>query len=134
DKPAYAEGETATLTVAPPHAGELLLTVEGDRTLWVKRMSIPRGGASVAVPLEKDWQRHDLYVSATVLRPGAAGDRVTPTRALGLIHVPLARADRRLSVALDAPSKVRPETPLKVKVRVPGAKGEKAVVTLSAVD
>ena len=134
DKPAYADGETVNVGITPPHAGELLLTLEGDRTLWVKRMSVSRNGTTVAIPLAKEWQRHDLYVAATVLRPGNEGDRVTPARALGLVHVPLARAERKLAVTLEAPGKTRPETPLKVKVRAPDAKGEKAVVTVSAVD
>jgi len=134
DKPAYVEGETVNVTITPPHAGELLLTVEGDRTLWVKRMNIPLAGRTVSIPIAKAWQRHDLYVSATVLRPGAEGERVTPARALGLAHVPLQRAERKLEVTLEAPAKVRPETALKVKVRVPDAKGEKALLTLAAVD
>jgi uncharacterized protein YfaS (alpha-2-macroglobulin family) len=134
DKPAYGDGETVNVTITPPHAGEMLLTLEGDRTLWVKRMSVSRNGTTVAIPLAKEWQRHDLYVAAAVLRPGSEGDRVTPTRALGLAHVPLARADRKLAVSLEAPPKSLPEIPLKLKVRAPDAKGEKAVVTVSAVD
>ena len=35
DKPAYREGETAHLTITPPHQGEALITVDGDRTLRV---------------------------------------------------------------------------------------------------
>jgi uncharacterized protein YfaS (alpha-2-macroglobulin family) len=134
DKAAYAEGETVKLTVTPPHAGELLLTVEGDRTLWVKRMPIAQAGRSIDIALAKEWRRHDLYVSAIVLRPGNDGDRVTPARALGVQHIPLARAKRKLDVSLEAPKKMLPETPMKVKVRVPDARGEKALVTLSAVD
>jgi uncharacterized protein YfaS (alpha-2-macroglobulin family) len=30
-------GDTARLTITPPHAGEALVTVEGDRALWVRR-------------------------------------------------------------------------------------------------
>ena len=134
DKAAYADGETVNVTITPPHAGEMLLTLEGDRTLWVKRMTVSRNGTTLAIPLAKDWQRHDLYIAATVLRPGNEGDRVTPARALGLAHVPLARAERKLAVMLDAPKKSLPETALKLKVRAPDAKGEKAVVTVAAVD
>jgi uncharacterized protein YfaS (alpha-2-macroglobulin family) len=53
---------------------------------------------------------------------------------LGLIHLPLERGDRKLNVALEAPQKVRPDTAVHVKVRAPEAKGQKALVTLSAVD
>src|SRR5262245_10898767 len=134
DKPSYREGETAHLTITPPHQGEALITVDGTRTLWVKRMSISSDTATVDIPLNREWTRHDLYVSVMVLRPGNAGDLVTPARALGIVHLPLERSERKLNVTLDAPQKIRPETPVQVKVRAPDAKGQKALVTLSAVD
>jgi uncharacterized protein YfaS (alpha-2-macroglobulin family) len=134
DKPAYREGDTAQLTLTPPHAGEALVTVEGDRTLWVKRMTVPAGSTTLSVPIDKSWTRHDLYVSVLVLRPGAEGDRITPARAMGLVHVPLERTERKLTVNLEAPQKMQPELPLKVKVKAPDAKGEKAMVTVYAVD
>ncbi|MBP9804074.1 MAG: alpha-2-macroglobulin family protein [Candidatus Accumulibacter sp.] len=134
DKPAYAVGETARLTITPPHAGEALVTVEGDRALWVRRLSVGADATTIDIPIEKEWQRHDLYVSVMVLRPGSAGEKVTPARALGLLYIPLERANRKLAVALEAPQKMEPEQLLKVRIKVPEAKGEKALVTLSAVD
>lgn len=134
DKAGYGEGETAQVTITPPHGGDLLLTVEGDRTLWVKRMSIRQTGTTVAIPIDKAWLRHDLYVTAAVLRPGNEGDRVTPARAIGIAHIPLQRVERRIDVALESVPKTRPEMPLKVKVKAPALKGQPAVVTLYAVD
>lgn len=138
DKPAYADGDTAKLTITPPHAGEALITVEGDKLLWMKRTSVGADGATIDIPVDKTWKRHDLYVTAMVLRPGSAADKssigVTPARALGLAHLPLERGARKLAVALDAPKKTEPDQPLKVKVKVPDAKGQQALVTLSAVD
>ena len=134
DKPMYKDGDTARLTVTPPHAGQAIVTVEGDRTLWVKRAWIPEKGATFDVPVDKAWKRHDLYVSVIVLRPGSEGERVTPARALGIQYLPLDRGDRKLTVTLEAPQKMRPENDLKVRVKVPDAKGEQALVTLSAVD
>src|SRR5437899_2004768 len=134
DKPAYREGETAHLTITPPHQGEALITVDGDRTLWLKRLSVSSDTATVDIPLSRDWKRHDLYLSVMVMRPGNAGDLVTPARALGIVHLPLERAERRLNVTLDSPQKIRPETPVRIKIRAPEAKGQKALVTLSAVD
>lgn len=134
DKPAYQDGETAKLTITPPHAGEALITVEGDKTLWVKRTAVSLDGTTIEIPVDKEWKRHDLYVSAIVLRPGSAGEKVTPARALGLVHLPLERGDRKLAVSLDAPKKMLPDSRLKVKVKVPGIAGQQALVTLSAVD
>lgn len=134
DKPGYKGGETARLTLSPPHAGEALVTVEADKTLWVKRVSMPLDGTTLDIPIDKEWKRHDLYVSVVVLRPGNAGEKVTPARALGLAHLTLERSDRKLAVTLDAPKKMEPSARLKVRVKVPEAKGQQAVVTLSAVD
>lgn len=134
DKASYQDGDTARLTITPPHAGEALITVEGNRLLWMKRTSIAAKGATIDIPIAKDWQRHDLYVSVIVLRPGNEGDQVTPARALGLTHLPLDRSKRKLNVALTAAPKMLPETSLKVKVKAAEAKGQQAVVTLSAVD
>ncbi|WP_291854172.1 MG2 domain-containing protein [Accumulibacter sp.] len=134
DKPAYSPGDKLRLTITPPHAGQALVTVEGDRALWVRRLSLDADGGTVDIPLDKEWKRHDLYVSVMVLRPGSGGDRVTPARALGLAYIPLERSQRRLAVSLEAPQKMEPEQPLKVKIKVPEASGQKALVTLSAVD
>lgn len=130
----YKAGDTVKATLTPPHDGDALVLVEGDRVLWAKRVPVSASGTSIEVPLDKSWNRHDLYLSVLAFRPGSEGSRVTPARALGLAHIPLAREDRRLKVALDAPAKVEPETNTTVKVKVDGAAGQSAWVTLSAVD
>jgi len=134
DRDGYHGGDTAHLTITPPHAGIALITVDGDRTLWTKRVDVEGASQSVDIPVDPAWQRHDLYVSVMVLRPGNQGDLVTPARALGLIALPLARAERKLDVTLLAPAQAKSESLVKVKIKVPGAKGESTLLTLSAVD
>ncbi|ARP95514.1 alpha-2-macroglobulin family protein [Bordetella genomosp. 13] len=127
-------GDTVKLTLTPPHDGQALITVEGDRMLWSKWVSASTAGTEVDIPLDPSWKRNDLYVSATVLRPGSQGDRVTPARAVGLAYLPMANDDRKLDVRLSAPAKIKPETRATVRVKVDGAQGGQAMVTLSAVD
>ncbi|WP_082887444.1 alpha-2-macroglobulin family protein [Bordetella ansorpii] len=127
-------GDKVKVTLVPPHDGQALVTVEGDRMLWSKWVSASTAGTEVEIPLDPSWKRNDLYVSATVLRPGSQGDRVTPARAVGLVYLPLNNDDRKLSVQLTAPAKIKPETRTTVRVKVDGAKGSQAMVTLSAVD
>ncbi len=134
DKPAYKAGDTARLTITPPHAGEALITVEGERGLWARRLTIGADGGTIAIPIDEAWQRHDLYIAVMVLRPGGKDEKVTPARALGLVHLPLDRGSRKLTVNLEAAAKMEPEQPLKVKISVPEAKGQKTLLTLSAVD
>ena len=66
--------------------------------------------------------------------PAARATGVTPARALGLTFLPIASADRKLDVTLTAPVKAVPETKATVRVKVDGAQGKQATVTLSAVD
>jgi len=108
--------------------------VEGDKTLWMKRLNVTMNGTAVDIPIDKTWRRHDLYISVTVLRPGSDGEKVTPARALGLTHLPLERSDRKLAMTLDAPKRMVPDSRLKVRVKVADLKGQQAQVTVSAVD
>jgi uncharacterized protein YfaS (alpha-2-macroglobulin family) len=138
DKSTYNNGDTAQLTISPPHDGQALIMVEGDQVMWLKRVSVSAKGSTVSIPIKKDWERHDLYVSVIVLRPGNENDEITPARALGIVHLPLNRSDRRLEVAIEAPEKIKPETSVNIKIKVPNAKlinpGKQVLVTLSAVD
>lgn len=130
----FKPGDVAKLTIKPPHDGEAIVTVEGDRVLWSKRVGVKASGTELDIPVDAAWARNDLYVTVAAFRPGSEGDRVTPARALGLVHLPLNREDRKLKVALEAPAKTVPSTPLPIKVKVPQLAGKAAIVTVSAVD
>ncbi len=127
-------GGDVKVTLVPPHDGEALVLVEGDQVLWSKRLAVSTSGTTLTIPVDAKWNRSDLYVSAIVFRPGSQGDRVTPARAVGLAYLPLQRADRKLAVQVTAPDKVLPEKRTMVKIKVDGAAGKVATVTLSAVD
>ncbi len=127
-------GNDIKLTLVPPHDGEALVLVEADQVLWSKRLPVSTSGTTLSIPVDKTWNRSDLYISAIVFRPGSAGDRVTPARAVGLAYLPLAREDRKLAVQIGAPDKVLPEQRTVVQVKADGAAGQVATVTLSAVD
>lgn len=135
----FKGGDTAKLTITPPHDGEALVTVEGDRVLYQKRVGVRTGGTQITIPVDPSWQRHDLYIGVVAFRAGSQGDRVTPSRALGLVHLPLSREARKLQLAMTAPAKAVPEqkVPVKIRLRDAGGKpvsGAGAIVTLSAVD
>lgn len=127
-------GQAALLRIKPPHDGQALVTVQGDKLLWSKRISVSTAGTELSLPMEAAWNRHDLYATVTVFRPGNAGDKVTPARALGLLHLPLARDERKLKLTMQVADKIRPETKVPVKLRLEGAAGQPALVTVSAVD
>jgi uncharacterized protein YfaS (alpha-2-macroglobulin family) len=130
----FKPGDVAKLAIKPPHDGEAIVTVEGDRVLWAKRIGVKASGTDIEIPVDAVWARHDLYVTVAAFRPGSEGDRVTPARALGLVHLPLNREDRKPKLTLTTPAKAVPSAPLTVGVKVPQLAGKAAIVTVSAVD
>lgn len=133
DKAAYKAGDTLTLTVTPPHEGEAQLLVEAGTLLTTQAFTARRGG-TVTLTVTPEWERHDVYITALVFRPGSAQDKTTPSRAVGIIHVPMDRQARKLDVAIAAAAQVEPSQPLSVTVKAPQLKGQQAFVTVSAVD
>jgi len=124
DKPAYGDGDTAKVTVTPPSAGKGYLLVESsDGPLWWQEIDVPAEGKTYDIPLDKKWARHDLYVSALVIRPGERKANVTPKRAVGVLHLPLDRSQRKLALSIIAPEKMRPRQPLKLKLNAKNADG-----------
>lgn len=133
DRTAYRAGDTIVATLTPPHDGPALVLLESDRVLWETQVDA-RAGTTVRIPLEAGWERHDLYLTAIVLRPGSNREGMTPKRAIGIAHVPLDRTDRRVAVEIDAPETMRPKRPLAVDVRAPALAGREARVRVTAVD
>jgi uncharacterized protein YfaS (alpha-2-macroglobulin family) len=135
DKPRYKNGETAQLKILPPAAGEALVLVEGDAPLWSRKISVPAEGTTLEIPIGADWRSHNLYVTALMVEPSGKSKQITPKRSLGLIHLPLDRESRRLTVSFDLPEKVRPATTLPARLQLASAgKPEAVFVTLAAVD
>lgn len=138
DKPAYRPGEKVKLHIEAPAAGNGYLLVESsDGPLWWQQVTIAAGGTEVEVPINPGWNRHDLYLSATVIRPGDKTQQATPKRAIGLLHLPLVDETRKLALQLDAPARIRPNQTLTVKVKASRSGAplpEKVQLLLSAVD
>lgn len=138
DKPAYGAGDVARITVTPPAAGKGYLLLESSEgPVWWQEISVPAEGETFELPIDEQWARHDLYLSALVIRPGERKTQVTPKRAVGLLHLPLQRAPRKLAVSLQAPQQMRPKQPLTVKVSARNADGsipEQVRVLVAAVD
>lgn len=138
DKPAYQPGDTINLSINAPAAGRGYAMVESSEgVLWWQEIDVPDDGMTLAVPVDKNWKRHDLYLSVLVVRPGDKSRQATPRRAVGLLHLPLGDENRRLNVALNSPVKIRPNQTLTVKIKASTHQGKpvgKVNVLLSAVD
>ncbi|MBP0483207.1 alpha-2-macroglobulin family protein [Sagittula salina] len=134
DKPAYTEGETATLRMVPRYAGKALVTVLADRVISMQAVEVREGENTLALPVTADWGA-GVYVTAQVIRPMDVVAGQNPARALGLTHAAVDPGDARLAVSLDAPDESTPRAPLAATVEVANvADGENAYVTVAAVD
>ncbi|MCJ8273133.1 MAG: hypothetical protein MJK04_27495, partial [Psychrosphaera sp.] len=141
DKPRYKGGDIALVTIVPPTAGEAIVMVEGDGPLWMQRITIAKEGTTVSIPVDEKWDKHNLYVTAVVLRKGDDKQAITPNRSFGMTHLALDREARKLQVEINLPDKVLPEQTVIAELKIGGVLNDEidtvtgeVYVTLAAVD
>ncbi|OAT35159.1 alpha-2-macroglobulin family protein [Proteus myxofaciens] len=139
DKKGYLPGDKVKLNVIAPHPGKGYVLLESSNgPLWWQEVDMPEKGLDIEVPINKEWARHDLYLTTVVVRPGDASKQATVKRAVGILHLPLQDKNRRIDIALDAPEKIRPNQDLKIRIKAKPNEGEslpeKINVLVSAVD
>ena len=134
DKPEYQAGDTMVVSVNARTAGKLTVNVLGDRLLTTQTIDVKEGTAQVKIPVGKDWGS-GAYVLTTLRRPLDAAAQRMPGRAIGLKWFGIDRAARTLQVSLSPPALVRPNSSLKIPVKLGGLNpGEDAKVVIAAVD
>ena len=134
DRPEYQSGDTMVVSVNARTAGKLTINVLGDRLLTTQTTDIKEGTAQVKIPVGKDWGS-GAYVVATLRRPLDAAALRMPGRAIGLKWFGIDKKSRMLQVKLSPPALVRPNTTLKLPVKLTGLNpGEDAKVVVAAVD
>jgi alpha-2-macroglobulin len=139
DKESYAPGQSATILVKTPIAGDALVTVERDRVLrsFVKRLS---GNApSVEVPL-KESDAPNVFVSVMLLRGANDSARKikTPEYRIGYCEIKVARPNDKLNVTVktNAPA-AKPGEKVQLDAEVRDTTGQAAAdseVVVYAVD
>ena len=134
DKPEYQSGETMVVSVNARSAGKLTVNVVGDRLLTTQVIDVKEGTAQVKIPVGRDWGT-GAYVVATLRRPLDAAALRMPGRAIGLKWFGVDRKTRTLKVNLSPPSLIRPNSTLKLPVKLGGLNpGEDAKIVVAAVD
>jgi len=135
DRESYRAGETARLQVRAPFTGEALLTVETDRVLTSRVVTLEKNTAEFDVPVQAAYAPN-AFCTLTLIRPAEAEAVWSAHRAIGAIALPVARPAHRLKVELTAPAVTRPQAPLTPTVTVRDAQGNpvRGLVTLMAVD
>ena len=134
DKPEYKPGDSMTVAVTARSAGEVALAVIGDKLLSTTTAHVEPGTAKLQVPVGEDWGT-GAYVLATLRRPLDVEAKRMPSRAIGVSWFSIDKSAHTLGVAMDLPDHIRPETTLRVPIKLAGlAPGDDARVVVSAVD
>jgi uncharacterized protein YfaS (alpha-2-macroglobulin family) len=134
DKPQYQSGDTMLVSVNARTAGKLTINVLGDRLLTTQSIDVKEGTSQLKIPVGKDWGT-GAYVMATLRRPLDATAQRMPGRAIGLKWFGIDKQARTLQVNLSPPALVRPNSSLKIPVKLGGLNpGEDAKVVIAAVD
>jgi uncharacterized protein YfaS (alpha-2-macroglobulin family) len=134
DKPEYVPGEAMTVAVTARTAGKVTLNVVGDRLITTVSQDVQAGTARLRVPVGADWGS-GAYVVATLRRPLDTQAERMPGRAIGVQWFAINRKARTLALDLKLPTLLRPNSALRIPVKVTGlAAGEEARIVVAAVD
>src|SRR5712692_10059744 len=133
DKPEYRPGDTMTVAVTARTPGKVLLRVIGDRLIGSVAQDVQPGVNPLRIPVGRDWGNGG-YVVATLLRPLDAAAQRMPGRAIGVQWFSIDRKAKTLALDMKLPSLVRPNTTLRVPVKIDGLAGEEARIVVAAVD
>jgi len=134
DKPEYQSGDTMVVSVNARSAGKLTINVLGDRLLTTQTTDVKEGTAQVKIPVGQDWGS-GAYVVATLRRPLDAAALRMPGRSIGLKWFGIDKKARTLAFNLSPPALVRPNSTMKLPVKLTGLNpGEDAKVVVAAVD
>ena len=127
-------GDTATVSIFAPYAGQAELVVATDRVITSRTLEVEEGANTVELPVSEDWGA-GAYVMVSVFTPRDPVSRPTPRRAVGVLYMPVNVEDRTFELTLDAPERIEPRERFDFTVTASdGPQREEAWVTVAAVD
>ncbi|MEM9102817.1 MAG: alpha-2-macroglobulin [Pseudomonadota bacterium] len=134
----YHPGDITELTIMPPHGGEALLTLESSEgVLFQKQLTVAAQGTKIEIPTKSVWNRHDIYASVLVLKPGDMQKTVSPKRAFGFTHLPMQRRNATFDITINVPEQVQPNRDITANIQLKTANGlipNKTYITVALVD
>jgi uncharacterized protein YfaS (alpha-2-macroglobulin family) len=139
DKESYEPGQTATIMVKTPIAGEALVTVERDRVLRSFVTRLTGNAPSVEVPLSES-DAPNVFVSVMLLRGANNSPRKikAPEYRIGYCEVKVARPNDKLAVSVKTNgATAKPGDKVQLEVDLKDAAGKAATdseIVLYAVD
>jgi alpha-2-macroglobulin len=133
DKPDYKVGDTMNVAVTARTSGRLMVNIVSDRLISSTTQEVKQGRNQIQIPVGADWGNGG-YVVATLLRPLDTTAQRMPGRAIGVQWFSVDRKDKTLALGMKLPSLIRPNSTLRVPLKLANFAGQDARVVVAAVD
>ena len=136
DKTDYLPGEKARLVVKAPFSGQALLTVESDRVLERRVVNLAGNTAEYEFEVKPEYAPN-VHCVMTLIRPATAESVWSVHRAVGAAVLKVRPTGHGLSVSVDVPKVIRPQSQFPVRVKAVDDQGKAvagAEVVVMAVD
>jgi uncharacterized protein YfaS (alpha-2-macroglobulin family) len=136
DRTDYLPGDTAKLAVKAPFSGQALLTVESDRVLEQRVVTLAGNTAEFEIAVKPDYAPN-VHCVLSLIRPATAESVWSAHRAVGSALLKVVTTGHRLAVGVAVPATIRPQSQLAVKVTAADEAGKGvagAEVVVMAVD
>src|SRR5262249_5645625 len=131
--PESRRGDSVTGGGPARAAGKVLLNIVSDRLISSTTQDVQASANQLRVPVGRDWGNGG-YVVATLIRPLDVAAQRMPGRAIGVQWFSVDRTGKTLAVDMKLPALARPNSTLRVPIKLDGLAGEEARVVVAAVD
>ena len=128
DKPAYAAGDTISVSIRAPYIGAGLITIERDRVFQSQWFKTSTTSTVQKIQLPKDFEGNG-YVSVQFVRDPSSDEIFVSPLSYGVAPFAADLTARTQSVSLTAQKEVKPGTNLSIRV-VPGEASRVAVLAV----
>ena len=134
DKKSYKVGDKLSVKLSPKTKGKALVAVMDNGIIDMKTVNLNDTTGVVDFTVKENWGP-GTYVTAMFYRPMDQKAKRMPRRSIGISWVKPDISDKKLSIKLDVPEKIRPNSKLTIPVKISGLKeGTEANIVVSAVD
>ncbi len=130
DKPVYTPGEKVKILFRTPFSGKMVVTIERDKMFSYRYLDVANNAASMELVADEKFLPN-AYVTAVLFRK-IKEQNIPLMVGHGFVPLMVEKTSNKLSVAIEAPEKIRPKT--KQKVVVTAGSERNIFVTLAAVD
>lgn len=116
DRESYKVGETARLSIPSAAGSRALVSIEkGGRLLDTRWVPCSAGSTIISIPVTAAMQPN-AYVFVTLVQPHSNSLNDAPLRLYGISNLSVSNPAQQLSPKIQAPSEVRPQSRMTVKV------------------